>query len=693
MARMQTTGERHELEVVLAPFLRIPGTKRYQQAHWLKSTFDAFIWYIELNGIKLIDWRIPLYDGSLLTSHPKLWETLRSWLIARTHVDFTGGRISSPSTQWTQLKHVLFFIDCFLLESERFQLITHALESISFNELCASLAIATRHRKTVEAIYQWPERLSKYLRAQIACMPQETFDRAQKICPNLDKFIPEPELRVTSLDEKEIILARAWIISDGFRPKDEDCGIRLSRMISRHIYRSTLIGRDQRFSLPTELLVVPTYKMEPEYERVGAFDFEDRRADKQTLANYVSALTPLTLLSAEGLPAPIFSAESLRNYSLSIDGKEKGRYRTLPQAIVFKAFREACEYVVEYGDALVDSYLNLVEVARENDVSLFELSRTRGVDACLHEKCKELGIRLWTVHEELNGTTLRGQPIKQETRYSLIRRNAGLYESLKILYGAIELIIGLLSARRVAELGNLIAKSCLDDSESRLVFRNCKSGVLGLREKEARPIPSLAVRCIKQLERLQDGLLNLEVIFHHQNLFSAPKHFGKAGLIKFNFNAYQKQLDFFCDWIETPLDDDGRRYYFTQHQLRRFFAMLFFWGGGFGGVDTLRWFLAHTNAEHLWRYITESIPGKVVRSVAAEWVAYGVKHVTKEAALLSSELVEHFGTSEFSVLDDEALSLHIEDLIEEGRLSVEPQFLDNGTQYRIAVVLRNAGTS
>lgn len=121
--------------------------------------------------------------------------------------------------------------------------------------------------------------------------------------------------------------------------------------------------------------------------------------------------------------------------------------------------------------------------------------------------------------------------------------------------------------------------------------------------------------------------------------------------------------------------------------------MLFFWGGGFGGMDTLRWFLGHTDVAHLWHYITETTPGATIRSVAAEWAAYSVKHATQAAELLANELREHFGTSDFSVLDEEALTLHLEDLIDEGRLIIEPQFLDRGRSYRIAVVLREKEVS
>jgi hypothetical protein len=242
-------------------------------------------------------------------------------------------------------------------------------------------------------------------------------------------------------------------------------------------------------------------------------------------------------------------------------------------------------------------------------------------------------------------------------------------------------------ARRVGELYDLTAGECLDTSETRLVFKNRKSGFGGMRQAEGRPIPPIGVRLIKLLDRLQTGLLQIGAIDEKTKLYACPSAVGSNPLSSSD-STYRSCVDLFCDWAETSLDPDGRRYYLRQHQLRRFFAMLFFWGGGFGGMDTLRWFLAHSDVQHLWRYITESTPGVTLRSVAAEWGVYQVKHATEEAKFLADELAEHFGTREFSVLDEEALILHLEDLMEEGRLTIEPQFLDNGRRYRIAVLLK-----
>ncbi len=50
----------------------------------------------------------------------------------------------------------------------------------------------------------------------------------------------------------------------------------------------------------------------------------------------------------------------------------------------------------------------------------------------------------------------------------------------------------------------------------------------------------------------------------------------------------------------------------------------------------------------------------------------------------------HFGTREFSVLDQEELEEYVEDLIAEGAVEVEPQFFEaeTGKNFKIIVKVR-----
>jgi len=223
---------------------------------------------------------------------------------------------------------------------------------------------------------------------------------------------------------------------------------------------------------------------------------------------------------------------------------------------------------------------------------------------------------------------------------------------------------------------------------TKLIFFNRKSGIFGMREKEARPAPLIAVKLISILERLQNGLIDIGDLSKNTNLFSHPSHSGN-GLVRTGASQHNESLDFFCDYFEMPLNSEGERYYIRQHQLRRFFAMLFFWGRAFGGMDTLRWFLGHTDLKHLYHYITESIPGAMLRSIKATYATEQIVAHTAEAEKLSDLLACHFATRDFSVLDSDEMNDYIDDLIAEGKVQIEPEFFDTpqGIRYRILIVV------
>ena len=49
-----------------------------------------------------------------------------------------------------------------------------------------------------------------------------------------------------------------------------------------------------------------------------------------------------------------------------------------------------------------------------------------------------------------------------------------------------------------------------------------------------------------------------------------------------------------------------------------------------------------------------------------------------------------FGTRQFSVLDSDELEDYIEDLMEEGKLEIEPEFFEtpNGKTFRVLIVVK-----
>jgi hypothetical protein len=682
MAETMAYRDRADLESMLAPFLR-SSAPRYRTARWLKCDFFAEVWRIVSDTEFELDWRVRLQDGSLLTErqHADLLEALRSWLIARFHVDVTGGRLYSVKSERNAIQRVVHCIDYLLLRAQPLGLLVHGLAAVSPNDLKAMIAQFASSGSVHSSVYEWPSRLSRYLRQRIAELGPGALAGASRHYPDLCTAVPRSN-RLTDLDDDEVVLARAWLaLSNLYK---EGHNYRLSpktKPLTDDLYAGTIFGRSTIFPLPPELCLGPNHRIDTEYPRAEVKRSGGTRTSTKNLLSYVDALSPLALLSAEGLAAPTVSVEELKRSAAAVQTESAGRFRTVPQHVLFTSLRKAVELLLAFGDALVDSYLAVTRAAIDAGLSVPLLAEQRSIEDCLTDECKRLGVRTWTI--EYGGNTLPAA-----VWYSDLRSNRGLYESLRVLFGAIQVILGTLSARRRGELTALMSGTALDASMTRIVFRNCKSGFGGFREVEARPIPTIAVRAVKLLERMQSALIQMGALSSHTALLAPPRLAGSVGLVSLSASHYCESLDYYCDWAELPLDNKGARYYLRQHQLRRFFCMLFFWGGGFGGVDTLRWFLGHTEVRHLWHYITEAMPGVAIRSVAAEWAAYAVKHSTREAELLNEELSEHFGTMDFSVLDAESLQLHLEDLLEEGRLTIEPQFLDGDRHYRIAIILR-----
>lgn len=271
--------------------------------------------------------------------------------------------------------------------------------------------------------------------------------------------------------------------------------------------------------------------------------------------------------------------------------------------------------------------------------------------------------------------------------FSRLRKNEGFFEMLTVLFGAIQICIGVLMARRQGELIDLVAGECLDKSKQYLIFKNRKTGVAGLREIEARPIPPIAARFVCMLESMQERLISAGVRTTYTHLFASP-HRSNLTLCATS-TSYNYALDRAADYFETAVDADNHRYYPRQHQLRRFFATVFFWSRAQGGMDTLRWFLGHTDIEHLYHYLTESTPGAVLRWAKVDFVVGELNNGKYAHHELGELMHTHFGTSNFSVLDKDEVHEYLEDLLEKGNVSVEPRFFDsgNGKSYEIIIAV------
>ncbi|XAW89554.1 hypothetical protein ABDK09_07440 [Vibrio sp. CDRSL-10 TSBA] len=328
--------------------------------------------------------------------------------------------------------------------------------------------------------------------------------------------------------------------------------------------------------------------------------------------------------------APVNSKEfkniTLARINQHIEIQSVGRYRTLPASVVFSSIRSAFEFTLSYADEILEGAFNCIankpSKKRWRGTIISTEFKAEGYKELLPQGLLDLGIDVWSINDN------------DSLRFVKRRQNQGFVDMFNVLMGSLQVIVGATMARRQGELLDLCPTNCLlpsgiDPAQNRdmdfsLVFENRKSGIGGQyasREILSRPILNSVAALIYKLQifnsRLIDsGLCKYEDLSLFNNLNSYYFSIGKVSAPTFN-----RHFDAFCDYFETRViklgQDEYLRYYLRQHQLRRFFAMVFFWSKSYQGMEALSYFLAHTDLEHLYHYVTEGVSGEVLSGVKA----------------------------------------------------------------------------
>jgi len=671
---------------------------RYRTARWLATDFENPVWSLQFDRAKgkcfEIDWRVRLGLGpTLLTDnrHRPLLTTLRTWLTFQTHTDATNYALRCLRTEYEIVIRATLWIDYLLIHAEQLQLPAHGLGAITHDQLIEAIYMVASNSRRSISVYQWPSRLTSYLREHTSSVNSDEARAMTREYPFLARDVPPSQECLTELSQEEIVLARCWLWREGYYVslRNDPTSYQWSpflRPLVEAIYMNTLRGYVAKPSAP-ELCLTPGHRAASREYPAVPIKHSGGRMNERVLRGYITSLRSLAHLHVMGQEVPFTALQSIdvKGTIQALDPPVGQRFRSVPASVVFKAVRHAIEYALEFGEDLVEAYLLLAESARSAGGSISVFCHNRSLKGYLSTRLRRLGVRAWTC-EPSNAGVIGGPALSGHSGYyRLLRSKPGLWELLRVLYGAIEIVAGSTMARRSGELVDLVAGSCLNASEDQLLFRNRKSGVLGYRELEERPIPPIAVRLIKMLESLQNGLIRIGVLQSKTALFAPPTVCGNAPLCEIVSEAFDDSVDLFCDYFELPLNTKGERYYLRQHQFRRFFAMMFFWSNQFGGLDTLRWFLGHSDIAHIYHYITEVTPGTVLRGVAAEWALSAVKDHDNVAERLSDLIEERFHTRKFQILKDEELQEYIEELMLSGVVVIEPEFLDDSRSYRILI--------
>lgn len=686
----------------LAPFLVEP-TEAYRYASWLLNDFDAHVWEysFDYKNPKFLDWRVTLDDGSLLTDakNHTLLLGLKYYLTSCTR-DGWGYLQETNEVQGQQLMrfcHACHIIDFLLMNGKRYQLGKYGLEGLTAGNLIEILQTLADSPLVSESVYNWNERLREYCLRLVKETDTNAVAEILQTMPQLGEISEEQrEENSLGIDCELIPNVRAALYLKGFYHKQALGNQPNTILLSQAIYPELLWGKNQ----PKDTHDILIYnddlsQFEREFPSAPVTSGAREKMRDTTYGAYRRAVYQLGVLHELELPAPRTEA-LVQAEKFQPDLSTIGRFRTLPSDMVFQGLRQAIEFHLDYGHDLTKAFCRIALECRKRGISPSTLTGSE-VQQLVGTKLVTLGVsRLSLVFKSTNDGTFYGN-VKgtQNAYFENLRANRGFYELFSVYLGCVQLTVGILMARRVSELYGLNAQDCLDETEEWLLFRNAKSTrhLFGMRRREARPIEPVAADMIKTLIWMQKVLHRIGYIPKLQTLFAMPSLKGAASLTDSSAYMYNRNMDTFCDYFETPLTAKGERHYFRQHQLRRFFAMLFFYCGSFAKLDTLQWMLGHADPKQVYRYITESTEGAVLASakaqVAAEELQLGNYENFKE---LTHLLKERYGTEKFTLISTHDLEDQIVELMDEGWIEIEPEFFSDheGNKFKIVARLKRA---
>ncbi|WP_313594364.1 integrase [Pseudomonas oryzihabitans] len=684
----------------LAPLLQSPG-EEYKSAVWLLSDFDSPIWKYSFEykkNPKELDWDVKMSDGSSLLDEKNKATLLgfKYFLTTSTRNDSDTGETNDITGQQArEFWRACHIIDFLLLNDARYKISTYGLAGLTGGNLIELLDTVSKNTSISESVYDWTNMVKEYCYNLLKGTDESRI---------LDTLKQRPQLLIITSEQKDddemgipfnlIPPIRACLyLNDMYGSPQVDYGYQPNTIrLSQVLYPGCLWGKGQPKTTHHILGFNDDVSMfTREHPGVPAHTGTNSVMRDQTYFGYRSSLYNLGILHEIGLPAPQISALMEAN-AYAPELGIKGRFRTVPSDIVFKSIRHAIEFHIEHGEEITKGFCRVALECQKRSVAPSTLSEAE-VQNIVGPYLVNLGVTQLSLSSRIiDSKTLRESVKGEKTEYfRKLRANAGLYDLLACYVGGVQLVVGVLMARRVSELYALKANNCLSKCGDWLHFGNAKSTkqLFGFRRTEARPIEPISADMIKNLVKMQKILLRIGYIKSYKTLFALPDMRGLKLMVEASNTRYNRNLDIFCDYFEMPLNDIGQRWYLRQHQMRRFFAMLFFYCGSFSNLDTLRWMLGHSDIQHVWNYITESTDGAILASAAAQHAAENI-HIgnTENFKELVELIKERYQTENYTLISTSDLEEYINDLLNEGMIEIGPEFFQDADGKHVKIVSR-----
>jgi len=675
--------------------------------------FNSDIWGVNLTQTtKIIDFNITLNDGQLLTSviHRPLLNAFKYWLVAQGNPAYNGGKILKPETILSKINKVISLINAIIIIGKEIKLAELHLSAISEEVVLDIITLYAAHG-IENGLYRFYETLTEYLVKNIHNVTDTELSEfeAEFMYVKRPLFEAEQLLPLTNIQRRK---ACCYLYQSGAYVKGHNKLNYPNSAYFRKLYPNTLATNSISFKGLDELFIRKNDQAPNEYQSIPVID-NNEGITLNEVSKYLTVFRTLAAVTEHPEASP-FDASVFRDITISrinqhVSLKTLGRFSTLPAPVVFNAIKDAFEFVLaNIDDILYATYNILVNRPinrRRNSSVVLDEYKYIGFQEFLPKSLIKLGVVQWAVKDS------------DPDRFVKRRGNMGFVDLCDVLFGSLEVLVGVTMANRQGEMIDLGAIDCLlpngknpqEDrgQEFEMIYDIRKSGMGGeyaLREALSKPILNSVAGLVYKVQQFNKKLIDSDLYEQSKlGLFSRIDPHTMC-LHRSAKGSYNRMLDAFCDYFETEACEytagDVRRFYIRQHQLRRFFAMVFFWSKGFDGLDTLRHFLGHTDCEHLYRYVTEGISGHALAGVKAlalldtksqEHIEHIemlepvlIKHLkTKRLGMKSvSDSIEEYDDEYFSTLppvsslkeqaDREMLITY---LITEHVIDLEPEFL------------------
>lgn len=363
-----------------------------------------------------------------------------------------------------------------------------------------------------------------------------------------------------------------------------------------------------------------------------------------------------------------------------------GHTNLIPLSIGLDALNEAAKWVLNFGPAIVEMTISLAKEAVE--IKNKSISR-RHWGAKITRRFLSLNKTITCIDPETQKPVPLTQAINiAKLTYHRVQTDRVTASDFKHIIdafvGACVTAVSILKPIRDTELHSL-SRNCLDteflNGGILLKHEQMKAGMLGINPEVSQAIPSITARAV-QLLQLMGG--QLAEIFGDKSdgsdlLFYYPSRGYGLPSTKSMSSKVNACLDKFCDMIETPVDEHGRRWYIRIHEMRKFFLFVMHRHEGERITEILRRAASHKDRKHIDSYTAENTVDEDIVRYTSECVEDRLialsKHVVdpnnnRGLVALYNHTCEHFGVSGISGMKHDQLLELLSDLRLSGRYEI-----------------------